>query len=78
MPTDEYSKRFGHIPKATFTPRMVERSGRIASVVAADFAAADHVDELAVESGDDDAIVIAVGDEQSLAGAVGQHLTRKT
>ena len=57
--------------------RMIERRRLEVAVAAADRAGADDVDQLAVQRGDDDAVVVAVGDEQPLALFVGQNFAGK-
>ncbi len=53
--------------------RMIERGGGEIAVGGADFAGADDGLQFAIEPGDHDAVVIAVGDEQAAAGFVGQN-----
>ena len=57
--------------------RMVKRGRRERPVLFADGAAAGNVEQLAVQGRDDDAVVVAVGDEQAAARLIGQHLAGK-
>ena len=66
----------GHIQRIAdeFHPlRMVESGGSRIAVGKPLNAAADNGLRCAVQVGNDDAVVVGVGDEQSVAGAVGQH-----
>ena len=56
---------------------MIERRGLEVAVGPADVAAADRLEQLAVERGDHDAVVVAVADEQPVALLVGQNLAGK-
>ena len=57
--------------------RMVEGGCRERAVLRPDCAGAGHVEQLAGQRGDHDAVVIAVGDEQAVRLLIGQHLARK-
>ena len=54
--------------------RVVERRFGVAPVFAANRAGADHFFQFPGEGGDDDPVVVAVGDEQPVAGGIGQQL----
>ena len=57
--------------------RMIERCRREIAIVAANRAAADGVKELAVEVGHDNAVMVAVADEETIAWSIGQHFARE-
>src|ERR1051325_1240751 len=60
------------------TLRTIESRGIESAVFGADFARADRLDECAVEFSDDDAVVIRVGDEQTIATCIRENLARKS
>ena len=66
-----------HVLAQRHALRMIEAGLVKVAVLGADLARADRLDQCAVELGDHDAVVIAVGDEQPVRFFVGQHLARK-